>query len=84
MGNLPYVDKKDNTINPGRTINIQGTKDLITATALKLGCIVTESDLDDITEERWNKLYQNALEGCAETAKHNAENERNNPENYDE
>lgn len=70
-GNLPYLNSKDNTINIGRPMNIQMTKELLPIVALRLGVILDESDLDDITEERWNYLYENALKRAMETSEFN-------------
>lgn len=83
-GNLPYLITGSNVINPGRDMRINETKELITLIGLEFGYIVEESDLYDITEERWNQLYYNTIERLTETAKHNQEHAEEIPTQYDE
>ena len=84
-GNLPYLHTSNNTLNQGRPMKIEETKELITAVALKFGYVVEESDLFDITQERWDRLYQEALEKVTKTMQHNAEHGDSVPEaGYDE
>lgn len=83
-GNLPYLNTTDNTVNEGRPMDVKATKEFIAAVALELGVVVEEADLDDITQERWDRLTQAAREKIMETAKHNAEYAEVLPESYDE
>ena len=82
-GNLPFPTN-DNTINPGRHMNVEATKEFLTLVGLHFGYVVEEADLFDITEERWMHLYNNALERCAETIKHNKEHADEVPVAYEE
>ena len=79
-GNLPYVDNQ-NIINYGRPMNIEKTKEFIPIVGAMLGILVEDNDLDDITQERWDKLYSNALKRAEETAEFNLNNKE---EEYEE
>ena len=83
VGNLPFPTN-DNTINPGRHMDVEATKEFITLVGLHFGYVVEEADLADITEERWMHLYNNALERCAETVKHREEHADEVPLAYEE
>lgn len=83
VGNLPFPTN-DNTINPGRHMDVEATKEFITLVGLHFGYVVEEADLADITEERWMHLYNNALERCAETIKHREEHADEVPLAYEE
>lgn len=74
-GNLPYVNTKNNTLNMGRPMDIESTKELIQATGSTLGVLVEDSDLLDINEERWNRLYENALADAKKTMEFNESNQ---------
>lgn len=76
-GNLPYVNTTDNTVNMGKHMDVSATKDLIKIIAAQLEIVVEDEDLSDITEERWTRLYNSALERAKETM---AFNEQNNPD----
>ena len=76
-GNLPYVNTTDNTVNMGKHMDVSATKDLIKIIAAQLEVVVEDEDLSDITEERWARLYNSALERAKETV---AFNEQNNPD----
>ena len=82
IGNLPYVDS-NNLINYGKPMQCEMAKQLIQLAGTMLGILVEPSDLDDINEERWNKLYDNALRRAEETA-HNNELNKEPEEGYDE
>ena len=83
VGNLPFPTN-DNTINPGRHMDVEATKEFITLVGLHFGYVVEEADLADITEERWMHLYNNTLERCAETVKHREEHADEVPLAYEE
>lgn len=83
-GNLPYLNRTDNSINEGRPMDVEATKEFITVVAAEFGVVVEDSDLVDITQERWDRLYMSALEKIQETAKHNAEYGESVPEQFDE
>ena len=71
-GRLPYVDEDLNIMVDGRMMDAAATKELVIIVANKLGMLYDESDTYDITQERWNKLYDNAQQKCAATIEHNA------------
>ena len=79
-GNLPYLNTSDNSVNIGRPMKVEETKEYITLLGLHFGYVIEESDLSDIIEERWERLYNNALEKITETAKHNAEHSESVPQ----
>lgn len=83
-GNLPYLNKTDNTVNEGRQMDVETTKEFITLVAAEFGVVIEETDLIDITQERWDRLYATALEKIQETAKHNAAYAESIPEQFDE
>jgi hypothetical protein len=76
-GNLPYVNTTNNTLNAGRPMDIKKTRELIKIVAAKFDLVITDNDLSDITQEKWDRLYASALERAAETVKFN---EQNNPD----
>ena len=73
-GNLPYVSTKTNTLDVGRPMDCQSTRELIQATGLTLGVLVEDSDLLDINEDRWNRLYENAMADARKTIEFNEKN----------
>lgn len=74
-GNLPYVNTKTNTLNMGRPMDCESTKELIQATGSTLGVLVEDSDLLDINEDRWNRLYESALADAKKTIEFNESNQ---------
>ena len=70
-GNLPYVNTTNNTVNVGKPMNVEATKEFIQVVASKWGLVVEDDDLSDITEERWNRLYAAALEKCEKSTAFN-------------
>lgn len=82
-GNLPFITN-DGTINPGRPMDVEQAKELIYHVGVHFGYVIEDADLSDITEERWYHLYNNAIERCAETIKHNEENKQDMNIVYDE
>lgn len=82
-GNLPYVDNTQNNINIGRQMDVEATREFIPVVAEILGVLVEDKDIADITQERWDNLYQNALERAKQTVEFTA-NQGDIPESYDE
>lgn len=70
-GNLPYINTTNKTINYGKQMNVEATKEFIQVVAAKWGLVIEDDDLSDITEERWNRLYQAALEKCQKSTTFN-------------
>ena len=85
-GNLPYVNTTNNTVNVGKPMNVEATKEFIQVVASKWGLVVEDDDLSDITEERWNRLYQAALEKCQKSTAFNEASGANEmtPDQYEE
>lgn len=71
-GNMPYL-AKDGSVNIGRTMDAPKAKDLIQLVGAELGILVEDSDVDDITQERWNTMYENTLKKVLETSEFNKE-----------
>ena len=82
-GNLPYVTK-DGILNEGRPMDVEATKEFITIVAAQFGVVVEEADLADITQERWDRLYNTAMEKAIETVKHTAQYGETVPTQFDE
>lgn len=83
-GNLPYLNTTDNTLNVGRPMDVESTKEFIKLIAVKLDVLVEDSDLLDINQERWDRLYQNTLAKIAKTVEHNQLHGDSVPTQYDE
>ena len=86
-GNLPYVNTTDNSINPGRHMDVKATREFIKIVAAQFELLVEDDDLSDITEERWTRIYNSALERATETVSFNEKNNpdmADNPQTYDE
>jgi len=73
-GNLPYVNKENNTINMGRPMDVQNTRDFIVLLGAHFDVVIEDSDIEDITQERWDRLYAEALLTCQKTQAHNEAN----------
>lgn len=73
-GNLPYLNTKTNTINAGRPMDCEATRDLIKYVASELNILIDDNDLLDINEERWERLSKNALEDAKATMEFNEKN----------
>lgn len=69
-GNSPYT--KDGVYYPSIPMDIEKCKQLIQATAVALGVYVSEEDLDDITQDRWDKIVQYAEERAKKTVQFHA------------
>lgn len=83
-GNVPYLNSRDNSINPGRPMDVKATKEFIPYIGMKLGVVVEESDIADITQENWDRMYNAALEKITKTAQHNEEFGESIPEHFEE
>ena len=83
-GNLPYLNTTDNTLNLGRPMDVEATKDFVKIVAAKFDLLIEDDDVSDITEERWQRLYANALERVTKTAEHNEQHGDSVPQQYDE
>lgn len=81
-GNLPFISTRDNSINMGRPMNVKKTREFIPLVAMKMGVLIEDEDLSDITEERWNHLYNTTLERIEKSSNFNKEIE--NEVKYDE
>lgn len=74
-GNLPYIDKTTGLLNEGRPMNPEMLIELLKFVYTHLGMEYTDSEFDDITQERWNKLYQAAMERATKNEEFNKEEE---------
>ena len=83
-GNLPYLNTTDNTLNTGRPMDVKATKDFVKIVAAKFDLLVEDDDVSDITEERWQRLYNNTLERITKTIEHNEQHGDSVPQQYDE
>ena len=83
-GYLPYVNTTNNTVNVGKPMNVEATKEFIQVVASKWGLVVKDDDLSDITEERWDRLYNAALEKCNTTVEFNNTSNAHTTTKYDE
>ena len=83
-GNLPYLNTTDNTLNLGRPMDVEATKDFVKIVAAKFDLLIEDDDVSDITEERWQRLYNNALERITKTIEHNEQHGDSVPQQYDE
>lgn len=81
-GNLPFISTRDGSINMGRPMNVEKTREFISLVAMRMGILVEDEDLNDITEERWNYLYNATLEKIEKSLNFNKEIE--NEVKYDE
>ena len=80
VGQTPY--EKDGVFKIGKQMDIEGTKNLVMAVCATMNIVIEESDLSDITQERWNNIYNNALENSVKTMEFNAQNKQNMPAEY--
>lgn len=83
-GNLPYHEATTNTINPGRPMDVEATKELMIICGDILGFAIDDSDLADITQERWDRLTQLYRERAEDTMRLNAAHAQEVPAEYDE
>lgn len=73
-GNLPYVNTANNTVNMGRPMDCNLCKELLKVVAAEVGVLLEDTDLIDLTEVNWKRLYDKALEDAMKTVEFNAEN----------
>lgn len=83
-GNTPYVKEGSTVVELGRPMKVNECKELITLVGAHFGYIVEESDLYDITQERWDSIYNSELERAKETAESNKKNKGKIPQEYEE
>lgn len=79
-GNLPYIDKTTGQINEGRPMNPKMLIELLKFVYTHLGMEYTDTEFNDITQERWDKLYQAALERAKKNEEFNKEEKIENKE----
>ena len=72
-GNLPYIDKTTGQLNEGRPMNPEMLVELLKFVYTHLGMEYLDSEFDDITQERWDKLYQAAMERAEKNMNFNNE-----------
>lgn len=72
-GNLPFISTRDGSINMGRPMDIKKTREFIPLVALRMGVLVEDNDLSDITQERWDYLYNAALQRIEKSSNFNKE-----------
>ena len=72
-GNLPYIDKTTGQLNEGRPMNPEMLIELMKFVYTHLGMEYLDSEFDDITQERWDKLYQAAMERAEKNMNFNNE-----------
>ena len=72
-GNLPFISTRDGSVNMGRPMNVEKTREFISLVAMKMGILIEDEDLSDITQERWNYLYNAALERIEKSSSFNKE-----------
>lgn len=82
-GNLPYLTN-DNVLNPGRPMDVEKTKEFMKIVGAKLNFIIEDSDVSDITQERWDTMYQNAIAKLSKTINHNETYGETVPDTFDE
>ena len=81
-GNLPYIDKTTGLLNEGRPMNPKMLIELLKFVYTHLGMEYTDTEFNDITQERWDYLYNAALERIEKSSNFNKEIE--NEIKYDE
>lgn len=72
-GNLPYIDKTTGQLNEGRPMNPEMLIELMKFVYTHLGMEYLDSEFDDITQERWDKLYKAAMERAEKNMNFNNE-----------
>ena len=84
IGNLPWVNQ-NNIIDPGRPMDFDLAKEYLKLVGSIMEYVITDEDLLEISEERWNTLYINAMARAKETVLNNERNAANIPiGGYDE
>ena len=72
-GNLPYIDKTTGQLNEGRPMNPSMLIELMKFVYTHLGMEFTDTEFNDITQERWDKLYKAAMERAEKNMNFNNE-----------
>ena len=72
-GNLPYIDKTTGQLNEGRPMKPEMLVELLKFVYTHLNMEYMDSEFDDITQERWDKLYQAAMERAEKNMNFNKE-----------
>lgn len=72
-GNLPYIDKTTGQLNEGRPMNPELLVELLKFVYTHLGMEYLDSEFDDITKERWDKLHKAAMERAEKNMNFNKE-----------
>lgn len=72
-GNLPYIDKTTGQLNEGRPMNPELLVELLKFVYTHLSMEYLDSEFDDITQERWDKLHQAAMERAEKNMNFNKE-----------
>ena len=72
-GNLPYIDKTTGQLNEGRPMNPSMLIELMKFVYTHLGMEFTDTEFNDITQERWDKLYRAAMERAEKNMNFNNE-----------
>ena len=67
-GQLPYASKEDGHIVSGRAQDCSTLREVLLVAASKMGILLADYQLADITEEHWNSLYQRAQETAEENS----------------
>lgn len=70
-GNLPYIDKTTGQLNEGRPMNPEMLVELLKFVYTHLNMEYMDSEFDDITQERWDKLYKAAMERATKNEEFN-------------
>ena len=72
-GNLPYIDKTTGQLNEGRPMNPSMLIELMKFVYTHLGMEFTDTEFNDITQERWDKLYKTTMERAEKNMNFNNE-----------
>ena len=80
VGNVPWLNTKYNTIDPGRPMKFEEAKELMVLVGLHFDYVVEEADVADINPERWANLCRDALEKANQTLIDNEKNAGSIPE----
>lgn len=67
IGSTPYFDKVSKTIKQGRPMNVPMAREYIKYVGTRLGLIVSEDDLFDVTESNWQESCDLALKKAQDT-----------------
>ena len=62
VGQLPYCDPKTGQIIAGRAQDCSTLREIILVAATRMKVLLADYQLEDITEDHWNRLYTRAQE----------------------